>query len=136
MKKMIFILLTLFCTLPAFSERYKLGNGLTLITYGNTAVIEDDNTQQTISLSVEQRQDNFGRVVYDVFCGNQYTKGVIKQGLKDAIAYIIPATASAIGSYGGPAGTAAGGAIGAAIAPYINTIASRVYDDVCDYYAQ
>ena len=117
-----------------FAERYRIGDGLTLVTYGNTAVIEDDNTQQSISLSIERHEDSSGRPVYDLFCGNKYTKGIMKTTLQAAISSIITTAAASIGSSAGPAGTAAGASIGATVSKYANNIASYIYDDVCDYY--
>ncbi len=135
MKRVLMIFFVLICTVSLNAERYKIGDGLTLITYGNTAVIEDDNTQQTISLSINRRTDSYGQTVYDIMCGNKYTKGIIKQGLKDAIAIALPITAAAIGeSFGGPAGQAVGATIAVKITPYVNTIASYIYDDVCTYF--
>ncbi|MBQ8939120.1 MAG: hypothetical protein IJ047_02725 [Paludibacteraceae bacterium] len=134
MKKVIVVLLTLVMCIPLFAERYRIGDGLTLVTYGNTAVIEDDNTQQSISLSIERREDSNGRPVYDLFCGNKYTKGIMKTSLQVAISSIITSAAASVGASGGPAGAAAGASIGATISKYANNIASNIYDDVCDYY--
>ena len=134
MKKILVVLTALVLCLPAFSERYRIGEGLTLITYGNTAVIEDDNSQQSISLSVERREDNNGRPVYDVFCGNKYTKGIMKTSLQLAITSIITTVAASIGSSAGPGGTVAGASMGATVSKYANNIASNIYDDVCKYF--
>ena len=94
MKKIIVILLALVAYIPAFAERYSLGDGLTLVTYGNAAVIEDDNTQQSIYLSIDKREDSSGRPVYDLFCGNNYTKGIMKTSLQVAISSMITTAAA------------------------------------------
>lgn len=135
MRKSLFILVSLFICASAFAERYSFGNGITLITYGNTAVIEDDNTQQSISLSIEKREDSYGQSVYDILCGNQYTKGVTKQLIKDVLSVAIPAATEAIGTsstFGAASGV--GASIGVAITPYINSIVSNIYDDACEYF--
>ena len=136
MKKIVIILLSIVMSIPVFAERYRIGEGLTLVTYGNTAVIEDENTQQSISLSIEKKQDSNGMSTYDLFCGNKYTKGVMKTSLQFAISSIITSAAGAIGTAGGPAGTAAGATIGALVSKYASNIASNIYDDVCDYYGE
>ena len=135
MKKCLVILLSIFMSVSIYAERYSFGKGITLVTYGNTAVIEDDNTQQSISLSIEKREDSYGQSVYDVMCGNQYTKGVTKQLLKDVLSVAIPAAAEAIGTsstFGAASGV--GASIGVAITPYVNSIVSNIYDDVCNYF--
>ena len=134
MKKVIVVLFTLLLCIPMFAERYRIGDGLTLVTYGNTAVIEDDNTQQSISLSIERHEDSSGRPIYDLFCGNKYTKGVAKTSLQVAISYIITSAASSMGAAAGPGGAVAGATIGATVSKYASNIASNIYDDVCDYY--
>lgn len=108
-------------------KRTKLSNGVYLVTYGNTAVIEDDNNQRSISIEVQKREDNSGRVVYDIFCGNKYTKGIIKTALQGAISSILIKAGSAISGE-------SGAVLARTISDYANSIASNFYDDVCAYY--
>ena len=137
MKKSIVMVFSIICLLFVSTnvanaqEWTKIGDGLYLVSYGNTAVIEDDIHQCTLNLKVEKsdRKDSNGRPLYDFFCGNKYTKGIAKTGLKSAIT----AGLTAAGAYiGGPSGAAAG----ATIAQYANSIASNFYDDVCDYFGE
>lgn len=107
--------------------RTKISNGVYLVNYANTWTIEDDNTQQCITLSIDKREDRSGRPVYDILCGNKYTKGVAKTALKRGITSALSAAGAALGGPGGAK-------LGAIISTYVNSIASNIYDDVCDYY--
>ena len=106
-------------------QRTKIIDGVYLVRYGNTAVVEDDINQMTWNLSVtaEAKTDNMGRkvgeYVYTFACGNKYTKGLTKFALKGAI--VTTLTSATVGA----------GAITADVAA---TIALIYYDDVCDYY--
>ena len=108
-------------------RRTKISDGVYIVNYANTWTIEDDNTQQSISLSVDKREDRSGRPVYDILCGNKYTKGVAKTALKGGITSALSAAGAALGGPGGAT-------LGAVISTYVNSIDSNIYDDVCDYY--
>ena len=103
--------------------RIKIQDGLYLVSYGNTAVIEDDVNQRTISISVKQVQkdEKTNKNIYEVVCG-KWTKRVVKDGLNIAIA-------AGIKSAGATQGTSL--MISAA-----SKIAMYIYDDVCDYYGE
>lgn len=104
-------------------NRTKVGDGVYLVTYGSTAVIEDDKNQRSISIEISQesidRQTN--QKIYKVACG-KWTKRVVKDGLKAAIA----------------GGIAASGATGgtSAIISAASTAALYIYEDVCAYYGE
>lgn len=104
-------------------NRTKVGDGVYLVTYGSTAVIEDEKNQRSISIEISQesidRQNN--QKIYKVACG-KWTKRVVKDGLKAAIA----------------GGIAASGATGgtSAIVSAASTAALYIYEDVCDYYGE
>lgn len=127
-------------------KRTKISDGVYLVSYGNTFVIEDDNSLQSkslINLSVKRREDESGRPIYDILCGNKYTKDIAKTSLKLALTSVITTSAASIGGAvagaatngaGAVAGAAKGAAIGAIISDYAKSIASNIYDDVCDYY--
>ncbi len=104
-------------------ERTKIKDGLYLVRYGNTAVIEDDENSRTISISVTKEIDdrNTAEATYKVVCG-KWTKRVAKYGLKTAVA----------------AGIAASGATyGASLAVSAAAeLATWIYDDVCEYYGE
>lgn len=128
--KFMTIALLAFFLIPGNADaqtRTKISDGVYLVNYANTWTIEDDNTQQCITLSVNKREDRSGRPVYDVLCGNKYTKGLTKTALQGGITYALSAAGA---SLGGPGGAA----LGATISRYVNSIASNIYDDVCDYY--
>ena len=65
--------------------------------------------------------------MYDILCGNKYTKGVAKTALKGGITSALSAAGAALGGPGDAK-------LGAIISTYVNSIASNIYDDVCDYY--
>jgi len=105
----------------------KIVDGVYLVRYGNTAVVEDDINQRTWNLSVTatEKKDSQGRstgeIIYDLACGNKYTKNLTKWTLQTAIATSITAVA-------GPYSVAVAGAA--------TTIAGTFYEDVCEYYRQ
>ena len=84
MKRIPLIIVAFLLTLPFVQaqERTKIVEGVYLVRYGNTAVVEDDINQITWTLSVtaEQKTDNTGRklgeYVYTFACANKYTKGL------------------------------------------------------------
>lgn len=151
MKKRIFVLVAFIACLFAVTDvsaqkRTKIKDGIYLVSYGNTYIIEDDNSQQSkplIKLSVERREDKSGRPIYDILCGNKYTKDIAKTTLKRTLESIITGAAAAIGgavsgaSTGGAgtvAGAVKGAAVGGIISSYATSIALNIYDDVCNYY--
>lgn len=127
MKRIIVMALLAFSALFVFvsnataQKRTKIGNGVTLISYGNTAVIEDEKNQRSISITISQeinsRQTN--EKIYKVACG-KWTKRVVKDGLRLAIIEGI--------KYAGATGGTS------AIVSAASTAALYVYDDVCEYF--
>lgn len=104
-------------------NKTKVADGVYLVTYGSTAVIEDEKNQRSISIEVSQesidRQTN--QKIYKVACG-KWSKRVVKDGLKAAIM----------------GGIAASGATGgtSAIISAASTAALYIYEDVCEYYGE
>lgn len=91
MRKLINILclfgVVLSASLSANADnRQSLGNGVNIVQYGNTWVIEDDNRQMSISMEIAQagidKKNN--EMMYKVVCEG-YTKKVAKWALKAAI---------------------------------------------------
>jgi hypothetical protein len=121
MKKILVILVAIIGFLATSNSvsaqtRTKIADGIYLVSYGNSFGIENDNTKQCINLSVAQKKNSAGDVVYDILCGNKYTKGLIKTGL----AYGIRAALSAYGQ--------------AWLTPIAGVVANNIYDDVCNYF--
>ena len=106
-------------------KRTKIVDGVYLVRYGNTAVVEDDINQKTWQLSVkaEEKKDSqgnpTGELIYELACGNKYTKGLTKMALSSAITVSLTAVA-------GPYGTVT--------AQVANMVANIYYEDVCEYY--
>lgn len=103
--------------------RTQVGDGVYLVRYGKTAVLEDEKNQRTISIEITQevkdRQTN--EKIYKVACG-KWTKRVVKDGLNAAIV-------AGIAAAGSTGGTSAMVSAAAKAAGYI-------YDDVCEYYGE
>ncbi|MDR1553092.1 MAG: hypothetical protein LBS69_06490 [Prevotellaceae bacterium] len=123
MKKILIILVALvgffgISNSVSAQQRTKIADGIYLVSYGSSFGIENDNTKQCINLSVEQKKKKDGSVVYDILCGNKYTKGLVKTGL----AYGITA---ALTAYGQPW-----------LSPFVGAVANNIYDDVCDYFGE
>lgn len=104
-------------------NKTKVGDGVYLVTYGSTAIIEDEKNQRSISVEISREIKNkqTNEKIYTVACG-KWTKRVVKDGLKAAIA----------------GGIAASGATGgtSAIISAASTAALYIYEDVCDYYKE
>ncbi len=127
MKRILLAILVILGIAPILSaqERTKIVDGVYLVRYGNTAVVEDDINHRTWNLSVtaEEKTDDMGRklgeYVYTFACGNKYTKGLTKFALRGAIVSTL--TSATVG-------------VGAITADIAATMALIYYDDVCDYY--
>ena len=94
-----------------------MADGIYLVSYGNTFVIENEILQRTETLSIKQEKNSFGEEVYEVLCGNSYSKTVAKYALTGAVSAAL--TASGVGAW----------ATGLAAA-----LTSTIYEEVCDYY--
>lgn len=119
-REFIFLLsiLLLSCWGVNAQQRIQLAQGITLVSNGASSVIEDDNKQCSISISIAQQnidQKN-GQKMYKVACKG-WTKTVAKGGLKQAI-YL------AVSSAGFPT-----------IAKYASSASGYIYDAVCNYYS-
>jgi hypothetical protein len=125
MKKILFIcfaVIGLVFTANA-QDRIKIKENLYLVSYGNSVVIEDEENQRTISMSIAQEiiDQNNGEAVYNIVCG-KWTKRVVKYGLKAAVAEGIKAAALTQGASLAVSATA--------------ELANWIYDDVCEYYGE
>lgn len=91
------------------------------MSYGNTAIIEDDINQCSISISIsrEQKDQKNGQELYKVVCG-KWTKTVVKYALKETVKAGIKAS--------GITGTTSLIISGSA------ELAALIYDAACDYY--
>lgn len=126
--KKVLTLLIVFVTIlisanASAQERIKIKDGLYLVSYGNTCVIEDEINQRSISMEVSQEiiNDRTNEKIYTVVCG-KWTKRTVKDGLKAAIDAGIYAAASTKGM--------------SLIISEVARLADYIYDDVCDYYGE
>ena len=127
MKKILcvcILLTSLIVSVPATAEnKHSLGNGVSLVQYGKTWILEDDNRQMSISVEIAQagidRKND--EMMYNVIC-NGSTKKVAKWTLKRAIAEGVKAAAASSGS----------SLLVSASALAVDII----YDEACDYWKE
>lgn len=119
MKKLLILFIAVFGIVFSGNaqQKTKIADGVWLVRYGNTSVLEDDIHQKTWQIAVTREQKSVGDWVYTVACGNKYTKAVTKFGITSAVAAGVVYVS--------------GGYVNAGLA---KTIAGYVYDDVCDYF--
>lgn len=112
-----------FSYIASAQTKTRISDGLYLVRYGNTAVIEDETNQRSISIEVTQEVKNrqSGEIVYKVVCG-KWTKRVAKYALKTAVAQGIRAAAVSNGTSLIVSGAA--------------TAAEWIYDDLCEYFGE
>ncbi len=121
MKKILLFTIAIFalCSSAVNAQhRTKLYDGVYLVNYGGGSYgIEDDNTQQCISISIAQEyidRDN-NEKLYKIVCG-KWSKRVVKTGINAAVAYVITQTSGA----------------GTAIAKVAGKAAEWIYEDFCE----
>lgn len=114
-----FIVCLFYTTNVSAQNRIKVKEGLYLVTYGSSTVIEDEINQRTISLEVRQEgiDQKTNKKIYNVVCG-KWSKRVVKDGLKLAIAAGIKAAGATEGS--------------SLIISAAATLANYIYDDMCE----
>ena len=122
MKRLRFIFILSFLLLSCWGinaqQRVQLAPGITLVSNGASSVIEDDNKQCSISITIAQQNIDYknGQKMYKVACKG-WTKTVAKAGLKQAIGL-------AVSSAGFPT-----------IAKYASSASGYIYDAVCAHYS-
>ena len=121
MKKIFLIIVALFAcsTIMQAQERTKISDGLYIVNYAGTYVIEDDVNQRSISISISQenKEKQSDETIYKVVCG-KWVKRTIKDGLKLAIAGGIAASGASQGA--------------SLIISAASTLALYIYDDYCE----
>lgn len=111
----------------AFAETKSYKNGeVTAYLSGNRVEVVDNNNNTCIVITATTHRNSAGETLYNLACGNKYTKNLTKLALKTAIATLITGAASTAG----PGGTATG----AAIRAVATSIAGDAYDDMCNYF--
>lgn len=125
MKKTCLFIMSFLCLLmignTSFAQtKTKISEGLYLVDYAGTYVIEDEVNQRSISITITEeiknRQTN--EKIYKVVCG-KWSKRVVKDGLKTAIAGGIAASGATYGT--------------SLIISAASTLAMYIYDDYCEY---
>lgn len=121
MKKIIIITLMLLGVIASANaqKRIKINDDVSLVTYGNTTVIEDKKNQRTISMEIVQdgidKRNN--EKFYKVVCG-KWSKRVVKDALIPAIQSVLASAATSVGA--------------TAIVIVAGKIANHLYDDFCE----
>lgn len=126
MKKLLMILIFFLGIIPkifADEKNYKNGQ-VTAYLSGNRVEIVDNVNNVCVVVNVTSRKNSVGETIYNLACGNKYTKNIAKLGLRAAIESMVRSAAS----------TAAGPAAGAVIGSVAGSIASDAYDDICKYF--
>ena len=106
----------------AFAQtKTKIQEGLYIVNYAGTYVIEDEVNQRSISIEVTQERidDRNSETWYTVVCG-KWTKRVVKTGLNFAIKEGIKHAAETGGS--------------TLMVTAIGTLTQWIYDDACEYW--
>lgn len=107
-------------TAVSAQTKTKISDGLYIVDYAGTYVIEDEINQRSISITIteEIKDRQTDEKIYRVVCG-KWSKRTVKDGIKAAIA----------------AGIAASGASGgtSAMVSAAATLALYIYDDYCEY---
>ncbi len=85
MKKLLLLMMAIiatFCCTETVSaqQRTKVADGVYIALYGNVAVVENDNTQQTVKIRVIKSDS-----LYDIMCGDTVVRQVTQEGIKEGI---------------------------------------------------
>lgn len=123
MKSKILLLLTLLLmggTVFA-QNKTKIQEGLYIVNYAGTYVIEDEVNQRSISIEVTQERidDRNNEALYKIVCG-KWTKRVVKTGLNYAIKEGIKHAVDTGGS--------------SLMVSAIGSLTQWIYDDACEYW--
>ena len=125
MKKTCYFIMSFLCLLmignTSFAQtKTKISEGLYLVDYAGTYVIEDEVNQRSISITITEeiknRQTN--EKIYKVACG-KWTRRTVKDGLDNAIQAGIIAAVPTKGT--------------ALIVSAAAKLAKYIYDDYCEY---
>lgn len=123
MKRVVILILGLLLMgSTAFAQtKTKIQEGLYIVNYAGTYVIEDEINQRSISIEVTQERidDRNSEALYNVVCG-KWTKRVVKTGLNFAIKEGIKHAATTGGS--------------TLMISAIGTLTQWIYDDACEYW--
>ena len=130
MKKFLVIfVMVLGVVSSAFADTRSYNNGqVTAYLSGDRVEIVDNNNNTCIVITATTHRNAAGEMLYNLACGNKYTKNLTKLALRTAIGTLITSAAS----IAGPTGTAAG----AAISAVAMSIAGDAYEDMCNHFGQ
>lgn len=122
MKRLLMLLVVaLVFGLTSFAKQKQYKHGeITAHLSGNRVEIVDNVKNVCIVVEVNRSKNSVGDYVYEVLCNNKKTKNLTKTALKSAISSLIATQAP----------------YASGIIPYANSIASDLYDDVCNYFAE
>lgn len=78
---MVVMIAALFCAETVSAQkRTQVADGVYIALYGNVAVVENDNTQQTVRIKVVKSDR-----LYDIICGDTVVRQVAQEGIKEGI---------------------------------------------------
>lgn len=123
MKKLVLLFLGfLLIGSTSFAQtKTKIQEGLYIVNYAGTYVIEDEVNQRSISIEITQERidDRNNETMYKVVCG-KWTKRVVKTGLNYAIKEGIKYSVNTGGS--------------SLMVSAVGALAQWIYDDACEYW--
>ena len=130
MKKLLVIfVMVLGVVSSAFAETKSYNNGqVTAYLSGDRVEIVDNNNNTCIVITATTHRNAAGEILYNLACGNKYTKNLTKFALKTAIGSLITSASSVAGP--------SGAATGAAISAVAMSIAGDASDDMCNHFGQ
>lgn len=102
-------------------QRTKISEGVYVVSYGGTYVIEDDINQISVNMKIQQEKidKSNNEKMYNVICGKwsrRVTSFALAEAIKEGIKYAVPTGGSSLI----PAAAAA--------------VAKWIYEDACDYW--
>lgn len=115
-------LLSLFIINNTFAQqRTKISEGVYVVSYGDTYVIEDDINQISVNMKIQQEKidDRNNEIMYNVICGKwsrRVTSFALGEAIKEGVKYAVPT-----------GGTSLIPAAAAAVSKWI-------YEDACNYW--
>lgn len=102
-------------------QRKKICEGVYIVTYGSTYVIEDDVNQISVNMRIAQERidDHNNETMYNVICGKwsrRVTSVALGKAIEEGVKYAIPTGGTSL------------------IPAAASAIAKWIYEDACDYW--
>lgn len=125
MKRLTLIIIVLTALLMSNNiwaqQRTKIYDGVYVVSYGSTYVIEDDVNQTTVSMKISQERidDRNNETMYNIICGKwsrRVTSVALGKAIEEGVKYAVPTGGTSL------------------IPAAASAIAKWIYEDACDYW--